>query len=206
MTETTFPVVEPPFDTGTAEPTVTGVVLAAGTSSRFGRENKLLAPVDGRPLVCHAVEPLVETLGQVTVVVGYEADAVREALSEYRTVCVGNPDYRAGQATSVRAGLEGLPVDVDGVVFALGDMPSVSARTVENLCDAFAADRGDPVVASFDGRRGNPVLFGQQHFPALRQLSGDTGAKPILQRASDTVLVATDDPGVRRDVDTPSEL
>ena len=205
MTDTAHIVIAPPFDTGDSEPTIAGVVLAAGTSTRFGSRNKLLAPVDGKPLVCRAVEPLVETLTRVRVVVGHEADAVCDALEAYPVTCVMNPVYAGGQATSVRRGLDSVASDVDGVLFALGDMPAVTATTIRRLCDAFATDQGDPVIASFDGVRGNPVLFGRQHFPALRQLSGDMGAKPVLQTASNTVLVSTGDPGVHRDVDRPSD-
>jgi molybdenum cofactor cytidylyltransferase len=64
----------------------------------------------------------------------------------------------------------------------------------------------DPIVASVGEGRGNPLLFGRQYFPELRRLSGDTGAKPIITEASETVFVATDDPGVRRNVYSPSDL
>lgn len=206
MTPSPYPIVEPPFEDADSTPRIDGVVLAAGQSRRFGSENKLLTPVDGKPLVCHAVEPLCAVLPRVVVVVGNDADAVRDVLGAYPVDCVENPDYSEGQATSLARGVEQLGPAVDGAVFALGDMPAVEPATVELLVDAFATGAGDPLVAAYDGQRGNPVLFGSQYFEQLATQTGDTGGRPVLRSAADTVLVATGDPGVHRDVDRKSDL
>jgi molybdenum cofactor cytidylyltransferase len=220
VTEREIPVVEPPFDGERSSVTVAGVLLAAGTSSRFGDENKLLATVAGEPIVRRALEPLLAAdLAAVFVVVGHEADAVRSAVSDPPVTVVRNDEYEAGQATSVRRGVEAVTghagesteggergEPVDGVLFALGDMPDVRAETVGTLVDAFAADAGDPLVAACDGRRGNPVLFGARFFDRLARVEGDTGGREILLSADRTRLVETGDPGVRRDVDRPEDL
>jgi molybdenum cofactor cytidylyltransferase len=199
------PPAKPPFDPDRS-PRVAGIVLAAGTSSRFGEGSKLLAPVEGTPLVRRAVEPLCEILPEVVVVLGHEADAVREALCDRPITFVENESYRDGQASSVRRGIEAVGERVDGALFALGDMPDVRPATVAMLVDAFGAGVGDPVVAGFEGRRGNPVVFGRAYFDRLAAISGDVGGRAILASAGDTALVATRDPGVLRDVDTPADL
>jgi molybdenum cofactor cytidylyltransferase len=215
-----FPVVEPPFDGDSATVSVAGVLLAAGTSSRFGDANKLLHALDGEPLVRRAARPLLAgSLDEVVVVVGHEADAVRSVLADLPVQLVENPSYDAGQATSVRAGVRAVEsrdaaepagradrTAPDGILFALGDMPDVSPETIETLVAAFAAGAGDPLVAAYEGTRGNPVLFGHQFVERLSDLQGDTGGRTILRDAANATLVETGDPGVRRDVDTPGDL
>jgi molybdenum cofactor cytidylyltransferase len=205
MTESTTGPVEPPFGPGES-PRVAGIVLAAGTSSRFGAQNKLLATLDGKAVVRRAVESVCEVLSDVVVVLGYEAAAVRSAVEDCPVSFVENGAYAAGQASSVRCGIEAVEPSVDGALFALGDMPDVRPSTIDLLVDAFGAGTGDPVVAAFEGQRGNPVVFGRQYFQRLATTSGDTGGRTIIESAPDTALVATGDPGVRRDIDTRADL
>lgn len=206
MSDSTFPVVEPPFPEIDTESSLAGVILAAGTSSRFGSENKLLIPVDGTPLVRRAVAPFIDVLDRVFVVLGYMATEVREAVADLPVTCVLNRDYADGQATSVRRGLAAIGSNVNGVVIGLGDMPAINPTTVSYLCEAFDAGAGDPVAAAFNENRGNPVLFGSQHFDKLHNLTGDTGARSILFSSKTTVLVETNDPGVRKDIDSRDDL
>lgn len=206
-TDGDLPVVAPPFEPADRPETrVAGVLLAAGTSARFGERNKLLAAVDGEPLVCRAARTLADAgLDSLVVVVGHEADRVRAALDGLGFAVVENPDYAAGQSTSVRAAVESLDA-VDAAVFALGDMPAVAPETVRLLVAAHRAGRGSALAAAHEGARGNPVLFDARHFPALAGVDGDVGGRDILRSGSDSALVETGDPGVRRDVDTQSDL
>lgn len=209
-----LPLVHPPTDAAEQRtertPPVAGVLLAAGTSSRFGDENKLLATYDGEPLVRHAARTLVEAgLEPLVAVVGHQRDRVAAALDGLGFEIVDNPHYDDGQATSVRRGVEALSPDadtVDAVVFALGDMPAVAPASVRALVDAYRTGEWTALAAAFGGQRGNPVLFGREHFGALTDVSGDTGGRRILQSGPRSALVETGDPGVRRDVDTPADL
>lgn len=185
---------------------IAGVVLAAGLSSRFGDGNKLLATVDGQPLVVHAVRTLTGAdLDAVAVVVDPDAE-IPEALSPTDVTFVENPDAAAGQATSVRRGVAWARRDHEAVVFALGDMPRVRPETVDRLVDAWREGAGSALAAGYDGQRGNPVLFDRQHFDALATLSGDTGGRSVFAAAADSAVVETGDPGVRVDVDTRADL
>lgn len=203
-----LPVLESePLDHPTRDRRVAGVVLAAGTSSRFGDANKLLAEVDGAPIVAHATETLLDAdLDPVVVVTGHEADAVAAAVDVHDVIVVENPDYATGQSSSVRVGVDALPDDVDAVVVALGDMPTVDPASVRRLVAAYEAGSGTALAAGVHGERGNPVLFDRQYFPALTALDGDVGARGVLLESADAAIVETGDPGVRRDVDHPDDL
>ncbi|MFC4247397.1 NTP transferase domain-containing protein [Natribaculum luteum] len=191
-----------------ADPTVVGVVLAGGTSSRFGEANKLLAELEGEPLVRHATRTLLDAgLAEVVVVVGHEAEAVRATLAGFDVQIVHNPDYDEGLSTTVERGLRAASdVDPNAVVFLPGDMPAVDPATVRQLVDAYRAGLGTALAAASDGRRGNPVLFDQRHFDALLAVDGDVGGRPVLIESDDSACITTDDPGVLQDVDTLEDL
>lgn len=206
---TDLPVVSPPDPNEVPESQrrVAGILLAAGASARFGEANKLLARVDGDPLVAHAARPLVTAeLDPLIAVVGYEADRVIAALNGLPLTFVKNDEYEDGQATSVRTGVKALPADVDAAVFALGDMPNIDFASVRALAAAYRAGSGTALAASCDGRRGNPVLFDSINFDSLTKVSGDTGGRRILLESDDAALVETGDSGVHHDVDTPDDL
>jgi molybdenum cofactor cytidylyltransferase len=204
-----LPVVEPPATTRSdREATVWGVLLAAGSSSRYGDRNKLLEPLAGTPVVSHAVETLTSSqLDGVTVVVGYEADRVRRAVDDAVVEVRVNDAHADGQSTSVRVGVEAArDHGADAVVIALGDMPHVTAATVDKLVAAYERGAGSALAAGYRGRRGNPVLFDARFFDALTDVTGDTGGRRLLHTAADAAVVDTDDPGTRQDIDHPADL
>jgi molybdenum cofactor cytidylyltransferase len=206
--DTELPVVAPPFAESEGTGRVVGVVLAAGTSTRFDGGNKLLAEWDGDPLVRHATATLCQaSLDTVVVVVGHEADAVRAAVAALDVTVVHNEDYESGQASSVaRAVAFAREGDAEAVLFALGDMPSVRPDTVDPLLDAYRTGVGDAIAAAHEGSRGNPVLFDAVHFDTLAALQGDVGGREILLDGDGSVLVETGDPGVLADVNHPDDL
>jgi molybdenum cofactor cytidylyltransferase len=187
---------------------VVGVLLAGGTSTRFGEANKLLAELDGEPLVRRAARTLLDAdLSGVVAVLGYEADAVGTALDGLDLRVVRNRDYEEGLSTSVARGVAAArEADADAAVFLPGDMPGVDPATVGLLVDAYRAGLGTALAASYDGRRGNPVLFDRRHFEALLAVEGDVGGRPVLVGSDDAALVAAGDPGVVEDVDTTTDL
>ena len=204
-----------PGDSAARRPAVAGIVLAAGTSSRFGPENKLLATVDGESIVRHAVRTLLESpVDPVVVVLGHEADRVRQALDGLDVETVLNERYETGQASSVRTGIVALgerdggagDTSHEAALVALGDMPFVAPSTVETILDAYARGVGDAIAPAFEGVRGNPVVFDRRFFEALADVDGDVGGREILLENETSALVAVDDPGVRRDVDRPSDV
>jgi len=176
----------------------TGVVLAAGASTRFGGL-KLAAKYRGKPLVRWAVESAKEALGEVYVVLGYAADEVRRAAGPADGF-IHNPWWRLGLSTSVKAAVSAL-IDRRCLVFMLGDMPEVSPRTV--VAVASACERGI-VFPVYKGARGNPAACCRDAYPlALELLSGDVGLRALVEHV-EVKYVEVDDPGVLFDVDTPS--
>jgi molybdenum cofactor cytidylyltransferase len=191
----------------TRDDTVLGVLLAAGGSSRFGGRNKLLAEIDGEPLVRHAARTLCDSrASDVVAVLGHQSSAVRDALGGLGMEFVENDAYEQGLSTSVARGVRVAVEDsADAAVFLPGDMPLIDSVTVDSLADAFHADVADAVAPTYQGQRGNPVLFGARHFDALRSVGGDVGGRSVLLD-SDGALFETDDSGVVTDIDTHEDL
>lgn len=185
--------------------TIAGVILAAGTSSRFGTANKLLAPWHGQPMLRTVVEAALATeLEPVIVVTGHEALEVEQAVGGLEVQIVHNQDYADGQATSLKTGIAAVPGGCDGAMVLLGDMPRVCPGVINALLDAFK-NAGSIVVPRFEGQRGNPVIFGRQHVAALQALSGDTGARAMLSEPGVT-SVEMDTDAVLKDFDTPEAM
>ena len=187
-------------------PRVVGVVLAGGTSSRFGESNKLLAEFNGEPLVRHATRTLLRAdLSEVVVVVGHEAEVVSAALDDLDVRVVRNLDHRDGLSTTVAEGVRAVE-GADAAVFLPGDMPAVDPTTVQHLVDAYRADIGTAVAAAHDEQRGNPVLFDSLHFEDLLDVEGDVGGRSVLAGNEDAVLIDISDSGVLTDIDTVDDL
>jgi molybdenum cofactor cytidylyltransferase len=181
------------------------VVLAAGLSRRMGQA-KLLLPLEGRPIVRHAVEGVrAAGLDPVLVVTGPDPAAIEAALTGLDVRIVVNPAPEAGQAGSVRAGVAALPAVVDTVLIALGDQPGLAPDVIPALLAAHRAS-GRPIVAPrYQDGPGNPVLFDRAIFPELLALEGDRGARPVVARDPARVeWVALDWP-MPPDVDTPAD-
>ncbi len=188
---------------------VWAVVLAAGRSTRMGRENKLLSTVDGKPMVVHTVAALKKcALGGITVVLGHQADKLRRALPARKLSFALNKQYREGMASSIRCGIAALDDTVDAALIVLADMPRVQPQTVASLIGALKPEEGRTIaLPRYRGKRGNPVLFARQHFGELMALEGDQGAKELLVAHAEAIIeVAVDDAGVLVDVDTREML
>ena len=190
-------------------PRIAAIILAAGQSRRMGRSNKLLADVGGKPMVAHVADAVLASQGHpVVAVVGHEADAVRAALPGRDIMFVDNPDYPDGISGSLKLGLRALPRGVDGAMICLGDMPRVTAAQIDRLIAAFNPVEGRAIcVPTFNGKRGNPVLFARRFFEEMESVSGDVGARHLIGEAPELVCeVEMQDRGVLVDIDTPEAL
>lgn len=182
---------------------VAGVVLAAGAARRFG-DTKQLAELDGRPLVAHAVRTArAAGLDPVYVVVGHDADRVRDVLGD-DVVVVDNPDHATGQASSLRAGVAAAGASTAAaLVVLLADQPGIDPNLVRAVAGAHAVGH-EVVRARYTDRPGHPVLFARAVWPRLTEVSGDVGARDLLEElGAAEVLVDTPAPP---DVDRPADL
>ncbi len=187
---------------------IAAIVLAAGRSSRMGPANKLVADLGGKPMVRHAAEAAIDSgASPVVVVCGHEEPAVRAALAGLDVRFVSNPAHAEGLSTSLKAGIAALPEETDGVVVMLGDMPLVRAAFIRRLVAAFEAEPGGlAAVPIHDGDWGNPVVIARALFADVAGLTGDAGARKLLEQRKDTVIEVPADDSVMLDADTPDAL
>lgn len=185
------------------------VILAAGQSRRMGNINKLLAEIDGKPMLGHVVDAaLASDASPVIVVTGHEPDRIKQALAGRDVTFVHNPDYAEGLSTSLRHGLSVLDQTIDGAVVCLGDMPGITPDHINQLIDAFDPDDGHAIcVPTFKGKRGNPVLWHRRFFSAMTEISGDVGARHLIGDNEEVLLeIPMDDNAILADLDTPEAL
>jgi len=185
---------------------VAALMLAAGYSRRFGADKRRLQLGDGRSLLSASLALPCSMLEEVWLVLRPdEAPAALDLPTGVRIV--QNPATAQGMGHSLAAGAERLLAEsgAEAVAIFLADMPSIRRDSLENL---FAhASANAIVLPSYQGKRGHPVLFGRAFWPQLAALSGDAGAKPVLQQHPEAVrIVELNDPGVLRDIDTPADL
>lgn len=180
------------------------VVLAAGSSRRFGPQNKLLAPWGAGTVVASVVEVLAECGLTVHLVVGHDADRVAAACPQARPVL--NPRHDAGMGTSLAIGARACTPGV-AILVALGDMPGLRGCVVHRLIEGLEGRAGRVVVPVYEAepdRIGHPVLFGADHREALMALDGDTGARSVIATAQDVVRIRVS--GELRDIDLAGDL
>jgi molybdenum cofactor cytidylyltransferase len=170
--------------------------------------NKLLLPIDGAPMLNHAIDAaLYSQVCRTLVVVGHNSGAIIRLCSQNTTQIVHNPDYASGIASSIRAGIAALPADIDAVLIMPGDMPYVTAMEIDRLIEAHHAAPNSICVPQYRGQRGNPLLWPRRFFPTLQQLEGDVGARSLLSHFAEHVQpVEFDSPVILLDCDTPETL
>jgi molybdenum cofactor cytidylyltransferase len=181
---------------------VAGVILAAGESSRMGRDKALL-PYAGATFLERLVRLFAAHVSPVMVVLGHNAARIAAALPPGLPVrAVTNPDYRLGQFSSLQTGLRALPPDAAALV-TLVDHPAVAESTVQSILAHSAAPL---VIPRRGGRRGHPILLSRRLIDELLALPPDATAKQVVRaHLSEAVLLDVDDPGVLRDIDTPAD-
>jgi molybdenum cofactor cytidylyltransferase len=190
---------------------IVAVILSAGESSRMGRPKALL-PVDGIRFIEKIVSALKSTdVENIIVVLGHNAEEMRQKISDLPVTILVNHDYKQGQLSSLQVAIrhlesssEGSPVD--GILVHLVDHPYISATLVDLMIDRFYETKKLIVVPRFQGRRGHPVIFARPLFSELLAAGPDQGAKPVVHaHRDDTLEIDTEDEGVLIDIDTPEE-
>lgn len=183
---------------------ISGIVLAAGTSSRFGRTKQLIE-IEGKPLVQHAVDAAAG-LDEVIVVVGHDAERVRVALTLPANARVTvNAGYEEGQASSLKAGLAAADTASEAAVVLLADQPGITAAHVGALTDAYGDSRARIVRLRFRNGPG-PALLARQVWNDIDALTGDAGARTLIAAHPGWVEEIAVDADAPPDLDTLEDL
>lgn len=179
-------------------PRTAAIILAAGTSSRMGAErNKLLLPLQQRPVLGYVIEAALGSRARpIVLVLGHQAEQVRQQiqpeLPAHSVQIVENPAYALGQSTSMQAGLRALLASpatdqAENAIFLLGDQPMITSHTIDALIELREQSGKRIVLPLYRGQRGNPVLFSLELAPELLQVSGDEGGRGVLKRHPDEI-------------------
>lgn len=189
-------------------PRVAAVLLAAGASRRMLGRDKLLEPVDGKPLIRVLAERLGKAADEVVCVLRPDDAARRAALEGSGARIIINPHAEDGMGTSIASGIAALGPKADAAAIVPGDMPEITGESIARLVAAFSPEDGRAIIRATtpDGRGGHPVLFGRRFFEALCSLDGDRGARSVLEEHPEYIMDVTL-PGqmAETDLDTPQE-
>ena len=186
-------------------PSLHAIVLAAGSSSRFGSPKQLVR-VDGRPLLHAAVSRAVEVAGHaVSVVLGANAAELAPLLRHSAASIVINRDWSEGMASSIRAGISRLPGSCGGVMLVLADQAAVTSEDLRRLAMTWRRQPDYIVAAQYGATLGAPAIFPASSFRDLTDLRGDRGAQALFKRNPDRVIrVPMESASI--DIDTPEDL
>jgi len=179
-------------------------VLAAGSGSRFGGL-KQLADLRGRPLIEYPIEAMaaVPAVERIVVVLGADADRIRAGARLDPAEVVVAERWEDGISASLRAGL-GTFLEADAVVVMLGDQPFITSQVIAAVVD-FEASRVPAARATYKGEVGHPVLIKRELFGRIARLTGDEGARDLLEQAG-VARVECGHLASPHDVDTPADL
>lgn len=185
---------------------ISALLLAAGSARRFGAP-KLLQDLHGAPLIRWSAEVLIGVpVDEVIIVVPPDFDALRTALQDIDASFVVNPHPALGIASSLACGVAALSTDTNAAIVGLGDEPMVSPTAARRVLDRFRAGGAKIVASTYAGVRGHPVLFDRSVFDELRTLSGDVGARAVVDRDPRRVAFVEMGEPMPLDVDTPEDL
>jgi len=181
------------------------VVLAAGASTRFGR-TKQLEKFEGVSLAAGAVRKAESVCGELSVlVIGKDWQKVADTCAPLAGYFVINRDYEQGLASSIACGVRAVAESADAMLLMLADLPLVTTEHLTSLVNAWTKSPQTIVASAFEDTLGPPIVFPKADFDALMQLSGDRGARPIIDANKDRVqAIACEEAAF--DIDYPEDL
>ena len=183
------------------------VILAAGASTRLGRPKQLLE-LGGMPVIRRVCEAALRAaVDDVVVVLGHDAEAVRDALPDAgpRLRALRNERYREGQSTSLVAGIRAMHPEAGAALVLLGDQPEIRVDAIDAVLARWRSDGGDLVQAAYSGTAAHPMLFDRSMWPELEAATGDEGARGILAQHRDQRILVEVGGRPPRDIDTAQD-
>ena len=184
---------------------VAGVVLAAGSSTRMGR-NKLFFDLDGETLLKRVVRRAIGAgLDPVIVVVGHEAERARAELAQLPCTPIDNPDHALGINRSLRTGISHVPDRARAAVVMLADMPFVTGPMVAELVTRYRESTAPLVISTYGDVNAPPMLYDRTLFSELRQMTGEGCGRQVVKRHRHEALAVSWPPAALQDVDVPED-
>ncbi len=188
-----------------SKPRIAALVLAAGKSTRFG-STKMIAPVNGRPMVQHALLAAQKACkGSVYLAVGHDGSAIVTAAAGIGDQVVVNENFAQGIGTSIAAGVRACRDQSDAILVLLGDQALITGNHLLYLIDVWSGADTEIVASAYDDVRGPPILFPSECFDDLAKLDGDDGAKIIMENTKYEVRTVACE-AAKFDVDQQSDL
>ena len=167
---------------------ISAILLAAGQSKRMSGENKLTKEIQGIPLIKHSVQNiLASSINELIVVLGYQKEIIEKLIDKHEKIkFVFNKNFESGMASSIKTGLNHLSNNTEAFFICLGDMPMVSHDIYNQLIKS--KDKKEIIIPTYKGQQGNPVLFDKSMKETVMNITGDVGAKKILELNKDKIL------------------
>ena len=182
---------------------VSAILLAAGQSKRMNGENKLTKEIQGIPLIKHSVKNiLASSIDELIIVLGHQKETIEKLINKNEKIkFVFNKDFESGIASSIKTGLNILSEKTEAFFICLGDMPMVNPNIYNQLIKSI--NKKEIIVPTYKGQQGNPVLFAKSMKEKIFNISGDIGAKKILELNKDKILnLEINDQCVTKDFNT----
>jgi len=187
---------------------ISAIVLAAGESKRMGRTKQLL-DVGGKPLLQLILDGILQTdVDEIILVLGHEAERIREKIDTSRVKVVVNRDYSKGMSTSIRRGVQALDERSEAFFIVLADQPGIESRVYNLLIREFRNRFPQKTIflPAYKGRRGHPALFSVKHRHEASRIQGDRGFREVLEMVPQEVfLVELESESIVHDLDTPEQ-
>ena len=184
---------------------VAGIVLAAGASTRMGR-NKMFLELGGESILSRMAKRALDSgLDPVVVVLGHEAERARAELSGLRIVPVINPDYPRGINSSLKAGIAAVPADCAAIVVLLADMPFVTDRMIALLVERYRESGAPLVVSDYEGVNAPPNLYDRSLLLELGAMEGEGCGKQVVRKHSDEAVAVVWPAAALSDIDRPED-
>ena len=182
---------------------ISAILLTAGQSKRMNGENKLTKEIQGTPLIKHSVKNiLASSIDELIIVLGHQKETIEKLVNKNEKIkFVFNKNFESGIASSIKTGLDNLSEKTEAFFICLGDMPTVNPNIYNQLIKSI--NKREIIVPTYKGQQGNPVLFTKSMKEKILNISGDVGAKKILELNKDKILnLEINDQCVTKDFNT----
>jgi len=186
---------------------ISAILLAAGQSKRMNGENKLTKNFKNFPLIKHSVKNILDSsVNELIIVLGYQKEIIEKLIDKNDKIkFVFNKNFESGMASSIKMGLSHLSKNTEAFFICLGDMPMVNSGIYNQLIKSI--NQKNILVPIYKNQQGNPVIFNKSMKEKIMNISGDIGAKKILELNKDKILnLEINDQGIVKGFNTKKDF